>query len=84
MQVKQTLRRIVANRSAVAKSVAPVVLLLAAGAASADTGTVALDTVLDGLMASLAAGVGTIFTKIAPIMVLTFGVAYAWRWVKRV
>lgn len=73
------------NRGRIARAVAPVALTLLAGSAFAQTApAVTLDTILTDLLTAMAAGIGTIFKSIAPIMVLTFGVAYAWKWVKKV
>lgn len=75
----------IANRGRIARAVAPVALTLLAGSAFAQQApAVNLETILNDLIASMAQGLGTIFKSIAPIMVLTFGVAYAWKWMKKV
>lgn len=86
MQIAQVISSAAANRKALLKASLPVILLLAAGAASAadPAAPASLDTILDQLTGAVAAGVGTIFQRIAPILVLTFGIAYAWKWVKKV
>lgn len=75
-----------ANRGRLARAVAPVALTLLAGSAFAQQAQTmpTLDSILNDLLLSMAVGIGTIFRSIAPIMVLTFGIAYAWKWVKKV
>lgn len=65
-----------------AKYHASVALALAASAAKAET-TTSLDTVLDTFVASIITGVGTTFAKVGPLLALVFGVAFAWRWIKK-
>lgn len=64
-----------------AKYYAAVALTLAAASAKADPTT--LDTVLDTFVASIITGIGTTFAKVGPLLALVFGVAFAWRWIKK-
>ncbi len=42
-----------------------------------------LDSVLDTFTGSIMTGVGTTFAKIGPLLALVWGVALAWRWIKK-
>jgi phage-related minor tail protein len=66
-----------------AKAAVFVMSAMAAGAASAQTATPTLDSILDTFIASIISGIGTTFGKIGPLLALVFGVAFAWRWVKK-
>jgi hypothetical protein len=69
-------------RRAEAKVAVGLMTLLVAGHAAAQ-GAPTLDTVLDTFVASIITGVGTTFAKIGPLLALVFGIAFAWRWVKK-
>ena len=64
------------------RAVVGVGLLFSAGFASAQAAPT-LETVLDTFVASIIAGVGTTFAKVGPLLALVFGVAFAWRWIKK-
>lgn len=64
-----------------AKIAAGSLMVLASAAARADT--VDVGTVLDTLIGGIMTGIGTTFAKVTPLMALVFGVAFAWRWVKK-
>ncbi|GAB3258124.1 hypothetical protein [Chitinimonas naiadis] len=60
----------------------PAIAILAGVAAHADTAD-PLGAAIDALISGVMTGVGTTFAKIVPLLVLVFGMGFAWRWVKK-
>ncbi|KOC20381.1 hypothetical protein GL58_12905 [Comamonas testosteroni] len=75
----QTLRAITARNH---QRITVAVMLAAAGPAMAQSEST-LDTVLDTFISAIISGIGTTFAKIGPLLALVFGVAFAWRWVRK-
>lgn len=87
MKVTQTLRALADKRESIKRTALTVGLLAMSGAAMAQeagTTNAGLKAVLGKMMLAMADGVGTIFEEIVPILVLTFGIGYAWKWIKKV
>lgn len=87
MNVSQAVRSLAEKRDAVKNVALTVSLLAISGAAMAQeapTSNAGLKAVLAKMMLAMADGVATIFEEIVPILVLTFGVGYAWKWVRKI
>lgn len=72
----------VKNRYAQAGALVATSLVSASAFAQAPAPTT-LDTVIDAMVAQILAGVGTVFGKIVPLLVLVYGMAFAVKWVRK-
>jgi hypothetical protein len=71
------------SKSLISKTIAATAALAATSAMAQTAPTVDVSAVVGSLVTAITQGVSQTFTQIGPLLALVFGVAFAWKWIKK-